>query len=128
MARILIVDDDETTRYSVGLMIQKMGHIPIFSGDGQHAYETLLVDPGIELLITDMLMPRMDGRDLIRAIRGHARFSQLPIVIMSAVLGPKEIYELLELGAARFQAKPLDVRELQENVDSCLEKGADKDL
>ena len=120
MARILIAEDDMATRMVAGKMLEKMGHIPVFSSDGQHAVETLHIDGGIELLITDVMMPRMDGRALIKTLRGIERFRNLPVIVISAVVGPREIADLLDLGASRFQPKPLDMKELKENIDSAL--------
>jgi len=120
MARILIAEDDVSTRKAVAMMVGKMGHIAIVSPDGQHAWETLQVDLDIDLLITDIMMPRMDGKQLIQMLRGQERFAELPVIIMSAVVGPKDIFSLLELGAARFQPKPLSLNTLKENIDTCL--------
>lgn len=120
MARILIAEDDVSTRKAVAMMVGKMGHVAVVSPDGQHAWETLQVDSDIDLLITDIMMPRMDGKQLIQMLRGQERFAKLPVIIMSAVVGPKDIFSLLELGAARFQPKPLSLNTLKENIDACL--------
>ncbi|WP_045218361.1 response regulator [Desulfonatronum thioautotrophicum] len=121
MTRILIAEDDATTRRVVGTMVKRMGHIPIYSPDGQHALETLRADEDIELLITDVMMPRMDGRELIRLIRADKFLAELPVIVMSAVVGPKEIFELLRNGATRFLPKPLSMDELSLNVAAALE-------
>ena len=121
MARILIAEDDETTRKLVGFFVENMGHVPIFSPDGQHALETLFADETIDLLITDVMMPRLDGRGLITAVRHNPRFQNLPILVMSAVVGPREIHDLLKLGAARFQCKPLDKIMFEDAVRASLE-------
>ena len=114
MARILIAEDDRATRSGVGVMVEEMGHVPIFSPDGQHAFESLQADSTIDLLISDIVMPRMDGKVLIRTLRGNKRWARLPVIAMSAVVGPREIADLLDLGVTRFQPKPLDVEELRE--------------
>ena len=120
MARILIAEDDVSTRKAVAMMVGKMGHVAVVSPDGQHAWETLQVDSDIDLLITDVMMPRMDGRQLVQMLRGQERFAKLPVIIMSAAVGPKDIFFLLELGAARFQPKPLSMVTLKENIEACL--------
>lgn len=120
MARILIAEDDVATRMVAGKMLEKMGHIPVFSPDGQHALETLQIDAGIQLLVTDVMMPRMDGRALIKTLRGTERHRKLPVIVISAVVGPREIADLLDLGASRFQPKPLDMGELRENIELAL--------
>jgi CheY-like chemotaxis protein len=121
MDRILIVDDDITARKVAGFAVERLGHIPIYSPDGQHALETLLIDDGIALLITDVQMPRMDGRELLKAVRAEKKLMGLPVIVMSAVVGPKEIFGLLAMGATRFQTKPLSVEVLQGNILASLE-------
>ena len=120
MARILIAEDDFSTRSTIGLMLGRLGHIPIYSPDGQHAYESLQADDSIELLITDVMMPRMDGRALIKTLRGTERLRRLPVIVISAVVGPRDIADLLDLGASRFQPKPLNMAELKENIAEAL--------
>jgi two-component system OmpR family response regulator len=86
-----------------------------------HAYETLKANEDIRLLISDIIMPEMDGKQLIQALRGDTEFKDLPIIIMSAVVGIKQIADLMNLGAAMFQPKPLDMNELKMHITSCLE-------
>ncbi|MBU1247772.1 MAG: response regulator, partial [Proteobacteria bacterium] len=71
-------------------------------------------------LITDIMMPEMDGRQLIQTLRGDTQFQQLPIIIMSAVVGVRDISGLLKLGASRFLSKPLDKDELIESLLRCM--------
>ncbi|HAS81506.1 MAG TPA: response regulator [Verrucomicrobia bacterium] len=123
MARILVVEDDLITRQMLGIMVDALGHIPVFSPDGLHALETLAVDPDIQMVITDVVMPRMDGKQLIRTLRDSDRYRSLPIIVTSGIVGPKDIAELLRTGASRFQPKPIDIAVLEENIDSVLNGG-----
>ncbi len=93
MARILVVEDDLITRQMLGIMVDALGHVPVFSPDGQHAMETLSVDPDIQMVITDVVMPRMDGKQLIRALRKSPLYGALPIIVTSGIVGPKDIAE-----------------------------------
>lgn len=121
MARILIVEDEVVSRTTVGKVVELLGHIPIFSPDGQHALETLEIDASIEVVITDVVMPRMSGRELVDRIRGMEKIKSVPVIIMSSYVGPKEIADLLEHGATRFQPKPLTREYLKCNIESCLD-------
>ena len=121
MAKILIAEDDPATRYILAKTVEKMGHIAIFSPNGRHAWETLQVNPDIRLLITDVMMPEMDGRQLIGVIRGNEDFRDLPVIIISAVIGPKAIHDLLQIGATFFLPKPLDYKEVIHYVARYLE-------
>jgi CheY-like chemotaxis protein len=114
MAKILVAEDDPTTRLLLSRTLEALGHRVHLSPDGRHALATLECNPGFDLLISDMVMPEMDGRALINAVR--RRGLKLTIVIMSAVVGVKEIADLLARGATFFLAKPIKIDELREYV------------
>jgi len=71
-------------------------------------------------LISDIMMPEMDGRQLIQTLRGDSGLKDLPIIIMSAVVGIKQISDLLDLGASLFQPKPIDLTELKKTLTVVL--------
>ena len=121
MVKILIAEDDAVTQKMVSRVVEDMGCVAIISPNGKHAYETLKVNEDISLLISDIMMPEMDGKQLIQTLRGDTGFKDLPIIIMSAVVGIKQIADLMDLGASMFQPKPLDMNELKMNITSCLE-------
>lgn len=120
MARILIAEDDMFSRKVCYKLLEKMGHTPICSPDGKHAYQALLADNSIDLLITDIMMPEMDGRTLIKTLRGQSNLSKLPIIIMSAVVSMADISGLIRLGADYFLPKPIDKDILLEYIETCL--------
>jgi CheY-like chemotaxis protein len=121
MVKILIAEDDRVTQKMVSRVVEGMGYAAIVSPNGKHAYETLKANEDINLLISDIMMPEMDGKQLIQTLRGDTEFKDLPIIIMSAVVGIKQIADLMDLGASMFQPKPLDMNELKMNIISCLE-------
>ncbi len=123
MAKILVAEDDGVARLLMREVIEKMGHVAFLSPNGEHAYEALELNQGFELLITDLMMPKMDGTQLIKTLRGHSGFMDLPIIIVSAVLGVKEISYLLDLGATYFLPKPLNIQEMKEHIAKCLALG-----
>ncbi len=122
MAKILFAEDDEITQRIVATTIEKMGHVVYISPNGRHAYETLMVNKGFKLVITDVMMPEMDGRELTKAIRTSVKYPEIPIIIISAFVGPKDISGLLKTGATIFQPKPLVPKELEENIDRYIAK------
>lgn len=124
MAKILIAEDDRISQKLAAKIVEEMGHTAFVSPRGKHAYETLNASNEFDLLITDIMMPEMDGRQLIQTLRGDQRFMNFPIIIMSAVVGLSEISNLLRLGATLFLAKPLEREELQEYIRRCLKDGA----
>jgi len=120
MAKILIAEDDRISQKLAVKIVEELGHVAYVSPHGKHAYETLKSFNDIDLLLTDIMMPEMDGQQLIQTLRGDQEFHNLPIVIMSAVVGINDISNLLKLGATLFLAKPLDREELQDYIARCL--------
>lgn len=109
--KILIVDDDNTFRLVLDATLRKFGHQVVALNDGSAAWE-LLQREYFPVLITDWLMPGIDGPDLIRRVR--ARLSdEYTYVIMLTVLGGKQSYlDAIYAGADDFISKPFDDDEL----------------
>lgn len=122
MAKVLIAEDDRISQKLAVKLVEELGHIAFVSPDGQHAYEALKAANDFDMLLTDIMMPRMDGQQLIKTLRGDQEFKNLPIIIMSAVVGMNEISNLLKLGATLFLAKPLNREDIQNYVCRCLER------
>ena len=120
MNKILIVEDDLVARETIAAMVEDIGAIAIASPNGKHAYETMDVNDDIKLLITDMMMPEMGGAELIKTLRGKTKFADLPVIIISSIMGVNDIAGLLDLGATIFQPKPVDKELLQKNIRHCL--------
>jgi CheY-like chemotaxis protein len=72
------------------------------------------------MLITDIMMPGMDGSTLIRTLRSDERFRDLPVLVMSAFIGVSEISGLLGIGATWFMPKPVERSVLEEYVKRAL--------
>jgi CheY-like chemotaxis protein len=120
MARILIAEDDPLSQRFVCTVLERMGHVPFVSPNGRHAWESLNTNNDFQLLITDIMMPGMDGTTLIRTLRSDQRFATLPIIIMSAFIGVQDISHLLDIGASWFMAKPVEIPILEDYVNRAL--------
>ena len=129
MARILLVDDEETLRVVMGRILTADGHTVVYALNGLHALDTLNADPEIDLIITDYLMPGIDGRELAKRIRSNAKYKILPIILLSGVIGVKEIAHMLEEGITAFLAKPTSSKELLSTIQRVLgeSEGSDYD-
>mgnify|MGYP001458147023 CR=1 FL=1 len=122
MAKILIAEDDRVSQKLAASLVENEGHSAFISPNGRHAYEALKAN-AFDLLLTDIMMPEMDGRQLILALRGDAALRRMPVIIMSAVVGVSEISELLKTGATFFLAKPLSAGDLREYLKRGLQTG-----
>ncbi|MCB1182368.1 response regulator [bacterium] len=119
--KVLIVDDENAMRLVIRKALEPLGLSLHFSSDGIHALDALRCNPGFDLLITDISMPVVDGRQLIATIRADKSMAQIPILITSGVVGVHEIADLLDIGATRFVAKPINAASFREDVTACLD-------
>jgi signal transduction histidine kinase/PAS domain-containing protein len=118
-ARVLIADDNADMReYLIRLLAPRwrVHAVP----DGQAALEAALVEPP-DLVLSDVMMPRMDGVALLRALRADPRTSTIPVVLLSARAGEEAIIGGLETGANDYLVKPFSARELISRVGTHLE-------
>ena len=118
MRKVLIAEDDVVSRRILVSCVRKMGDFPIEASNGKRAWGVLSDNQDIDLLITDMMMPDMSGEELITIVRGTERLLSLPIILVSGVVGPKEIAHLLKLGASRFIPKPIKVSDLEQAIEA----------
>ena len=121
MQKVLIVEDEKSIRSTISMILEDMGLYVTQSPNGRHALETLKINDDFSLIITDMVMPEMDGRELIQAIHEDDSIENIPILIISGYVGMKEISDLLRMGATMFIPKPLKSDELREGVERCLD-------
>lgn len=120
MAKILVAEDEKKVRELFVSAIERMGHVVIQSPDGSLAWDILQANPDIKLVVCDIAMPNLDGRQLIHRIRESPALASLPVVIVSGVIRAKEIAHLLEEGATCFLSKPVDLQELRETITRYL--------
>jgi len=116
MPKILIVDDDPVMRRLLAKALAPLSVETYFASDGIHALDALRCNKDFNLLITDISMPVLDGRLLITTIKNDPSMAEIPILIMSGVVGMSEIADLLDRGASKFIPKPLNMQTLRDDV------------
>ncbi len=118
-ATILLVEDNADMRGYIRRLLEAAGHRVIAAEDGQAALDRLnTVVP--DLVLSDIMMPRLDGLGLARAIRADARFRELPIILLSARAGEEAKLSGLAADADDYIVKPFAARELLVRVRSNL--------
>lgn len=112
---ILVVDDSITVRRVTQRLLQREGYRVAMAADGLQALERLQEErPAV--VLSDIEMPRMDGFDLARNIRGDARLSDLPIVMITSRIAEKHREHAKELGVDHYLGKPYSEEELMSLV------------
>lgn len=118
-SRLLVVDDNADMRaYLTQLLQPDYDVLP--AADGRAALEIALAQP-VELVLSDVMMPRMDGFELVRALRADPRTARLPIVLLTARAGEEESVQGRQAGADDYLAKPFSARQLLARVRTGLE-------
>jgi two-component system chemotaxis response regulator CheY len=118
---VWIVEDDAATRRLYKFMLANGGYPVIEAEDGVAALEQL-AQHHCELVITDMNMPRMDGMELIQAIRRE--FGDLYVILITAFGTPDTEKQARRIGANDYLAKPFDFEELERRVRAFFESRA----
>lgn len=104
---VLVADDDTSCRLVVQAAVEKLGHECLTARDGAHAWE-LLTNNVVDVLITDWMMPGIDGLELCRRVRSTAASGYTYIVIATSLTERDQIIEGMQAGADDFLTKPVD--------------------
>ena len=117
MGLVLVAEDDTSTMFVICSVVKRMGHTAIRACNGRIAWEILQDNHDtIDLLITDLMMPEMDGHDLIHNIRQDMKTAKLPIIVQSAYLGVRGTKSLMEEGVDAVIPKPIDGKYLTDHI------------
>ncbi|MFI0776763.1 SpoIIE family protein phosphatase [Streptomyces sp. NPDC021212] len=117
--RVLVADDNADVRSYLGELLGRE-HDVLLTADGRTALDTALAHP-VDLVLTDVMMPRLDGFGLVRALRADPRTTRLPIIMLTARAGEESTVRGLGTGADDYLAKPFSARQLLARVGANLE-------
>ena len=118
--KIMVADDDRVVRRIVSVKLSGLGCEVAEAEDGQEALDRLGDEPLPDLLITDSLMPRVNGMQLVRNVRDSERLAKLPVIMLTARQGEQDIIEGLEAGLDDYVVKPFSPDELAARVRTVL--------
>jgi len=117
MANVLIVDDDEDTCRPLVRLLQYVGHCPFFVHDGRAALamlDTLRPD----MILLDVMMPGLNGLDVLKTIRAHPTHKNLPVVVYSALNDNETMNSAMQNGAQSYLVKS---KATFADIQSCIE-------
>ena len=103
---VMIVDDSQTVRQSVGLVLSSAGFDVLESFDGMDAIEKLRAAPDVALIFCDVNMPRMNGLDLLEAVKKDGKNANLPVLMLTTEGQPQLIERAKKSGAKGWVVKP----------------------
>jgi DNA-binding response OmpR family regulator len=107
MNRILIVEDDEDLVNLSTHWLEKAGYVVEHAPDGAAALELLNNDPLPAVVLLDLMLPKIDGFEVLRRIRADRRTRRLPVVVVTSFSRDKDAARAREIGANDYIVKPL---------------------
>ena len=110
--RILIVDDDVRNVFALTSALEQFGIDVVYAENGEDGIAALQREPGIDLVLMDVMMPGMDGYTAMREIRSMSGFSDLPLIALTAKAMPGDRENSLAAGASDHVTKPVDIDHL----------------
>ena len=110
--RVLTVDDSKTMRDMLRLALTEAGYEVVQADDGAHGVEVLQATPGIDVIVTDINMPRMDGYAFIDSVRKDPKNRATPILVLTTESEPEKKQRAREAGATGWIVKPFDPEKL----------------
>ena len=124
--RILIVDDEPDLRSVLRFGLEAAGFEVSEAADGEQGLQ-MACDTLPDLIVLDLMLPRMDGFKVCRALKFDDRYRQIPVFILSARTGETDRRLALDLGADAYVTKPYDMKDLIERIRERLKAGARAD-
>jgi signal transduction histidine kinase/DNA-binding response OmpR family regulator len=122
--RVLVVEDSATQAAALALLLERAGYATVLARRAERALE-LLESASIDLVLSDVVMPGMDGYELCRRIKAQPAWSEIPVVLLTSLTDPLAIVRGLASGADHYVTKPYDAEGLLSRVRFVLERVAD---
>ena len=110
-AKIFVVDDDEALLQTLGWILKDKGYDVVSLSNGDDLLERIDVESP-DLMLLDIMMPRVDGLQILERLKSEDRWKDIPILMLSSMPPEEATVKSLNLGATDYIAKPFRVREL----------------
>ena len=121
LSRILIVDDTEATRELLARRLGREGHYVVEVANGRAALDRVALEM-FDLILLDMMMPDLNGYEVLTQLKGNVRFRHIPVIVISALDEIDSVVRCIEAGAEDYLSKPFDPVLLRARIGASLEK------
>ena len=119
---LLVVDDNEDNRYTLTGRLRKLGYTNIsVACNGREALD-MMAAQSFDLVLLDVMMPELNGYEVLERLKADSRLRDLPVIMISAVDQIESVVRCIELGAEEYLPKPFNPTLLRARVGACLEK------
>jgi CheY-like chemotaxis protein len=116
---VLVVDDSNTNVVLLEAILNDKGYQIETALNAKEAFQ-IMADKVPDLILLDLLMPKINGYDFLQQIKGDEKTKHIPVIIVSAVTEAENIRKTIEMGAVDFIKKPIEIQELIEKVSRTL--------
>jgi two-component system, OmpR family, KDP operon response regulator KdpE len=122
--RVLVIDDEPTVRRVLSGLLVKAGYTVIVAADGREGLEMVTAGAAPDLIVLDLMMPRMNGFEVLKALRANKDWAQIPVIVLTATpMG--NTADMLDVDA--MLRKPFDAVDVQAAIYLALESRRKKD-
>lgn len=119
--KILVVDDSTTNVVLLEAILDEKGYKIETALNAKEAYSLIERDTP-DLILLDLLMPKISGFDFLEEIRKNEKTKNTPVIVVSALTDEENVEKIMGMGAIDFVKKPIDLQYLVERVESVLQK------
>ncbi len=120
-AKVLIIDDEESNRRLLEILVEAEGYLALTAEDGEAGIALAIAErPDVTLL--DLMMPGLDGFEVVRRLKSHPQTASLPIVVVTALYDVAARQRIAACGADGTLVKPIDRGELSKRLSELLRK------
>ncbi|TMB86458.1 MAG: response regulator [Chloroflexi bacterium] len=123
LARVLIAEDDDSLRRLLELRLESEGYEVRCAEDGMEALEIVIKGWTPDVVVCDVMMPRLSGLSVCRELRDHAKTAKVPIILLTARCFDEDIQDVMRLGGITYMSKPFDFMRLTELLSALLHPG-----
>jgi two-component system sensor histidine kinase/response regulator len=118
---LLVVDDNEANRDVLSRRLERQGYTVATAENGRKAIEMLSAD-AFDLVLLDIMMPEMDGYEVLQLLKADAHLKHIPVIMISALSELDSVARCIEMGAEDYLFKPFNPTLLKARIHACLEK------
>jgi len=116
MKKVLIIDDDASTRFVLYKLMNSIEFITVMADSAELGLSILKVNKDFDLIITDMVMEGMSGAEFVNTIQDHTVFPKIPVIICSGMVAMEDVMKCLNAGVELFVEKPINGQNLKNKI------------
>lgn len=114
---ILVVDDDARNIFALSAVLKTHGYRVLPASGMPEAFQLLEAEP-VDIILLDMMMPEMDGYEALPLLKNNPRFTEIPVIAVTAQAMPGDREKTLDAGADGYVSKPVDIDLLKEMIET----------